>query len=523
MAANKELRWTLLSLFPKAPMKLIGEASKCGDFEQAVAQLRLAVPELVEEALSSKPCEAAGPAGETAAPAGAAEEDAAPQSPEARSEEPLVIDDIATADGSPVPEEEHAARAVVAEDEIFAKRDPAKDVHAPPTQTKQKHTVHTTADGWEIKCIVDPTRACQSLRTLDTPTQAASKVLQAVGTDNTAAFASICFEQMLQREQELEGEYCVFYHSYNGAALLYEVQAEIARAAFGLRGNFSPLPRIQSGMFAGVTLDGLRKSFNAMSGQDHNPEFRAVAISASPSLFAFESEAPPLSCFRGGYGCSDLSFHKLLCKILEEACDARPAQAAQTADELAKLGGRYGLRCTGYTQGKAPAICEGRFGGHMLQIFVHRSKVQELVYHSKPYGVPITQTKDMIRWLETGQPLPINGQVRILFNPEVFTNEAHGRLFHYSGDWEFLGGDVDMEGSRAAFILEMRKLLTEQNLLQKAPLIKQRLTKCPAKPGPVAEAAAAAAPAAEGPKEAAPAKKKGASRGSKHTSKHSTA
>ena len=45
-----------------------------------------------------------------------------------------------------------------------------------------------------------------------------------------AAFASGCFESMLRREQELEGDWVVFYHSYNNAALMYEVQAEVITA-----------------------------------------------------------------------------------------------------------------------------------------------------------------------------------------------------------------------------------------------------------------------------------------------------
>merc|ERR1712100_347929 len=66
--------------------------------------------------------------------------------------------------------------------------------------------VRRTADGWEIKCAVDTSKRCQSLRT-DLPGgysgSFADTVLRRVGTDNTAAFAAVCFEQMIQREQEL--------------------------------------------------------------------------------------------------------------------------------------------------------------------------------------------------------------------------------------------------------------------------------------------------------------------------------
>ena len=40
--------------------------------------------------------------------------------------------------------------------------------------------------------------------------------------------------------------------------------------------------------------------------------------------------------------------------------------------------------------------------------------------------------------------VPQAEQVRILFDPELFLTDK-GRLFHYCGDWEFLGGDEEMK------------------------------------------------------------------------------
>lgn len=66
----------------------------------------------------------------------------------------------------------------------------------------------------------------------------------------------------------------------------------------------------------------------------------------------------------------------------------------------------------------------------------------------------------MTRWL-AGEDASrkVDGQVRILMRPEVFLDNARARIFHYAGDWEFHGGSPDMEGSRAAFIQELRKIL----------------------------------------------------------------
>jgi hypothetical protein len=47
----------------------------------------------------------------------------------------------------------------------------------------------------------------------------------------------------------------------------------------------------------------------------------------------------------------------------------------------------------------------------------------------------------------------------MLMAPEIFLDESRGRIYHYCGDWEYLGGSPDMEGSRAAFVLALRELL----------------------------------------------------------------
>merc|ERR1740117_408858 len=149
---------------------------------------------------------------------------------------------------------------------------------------------------------------------------------------------------MIKREQEMDKEFCVFYHSYNGASLLYEVQAELARCAFGLPDDFAPLPRVMQKDFTGASIPGLKASFKDMIGQDHNPQYRKLAISATPTLFCFGSEAPPLHCFRGGYGCGDLSFRGLLVKLLQDACGCGDVEAGRMASKLAHLATKFGLQ-----------------------------------------------------------------------------------------------------------------------------------------------------------------------------------
>lgn len=342
------------------------------------------------------------------------------------------------------------------------------DLRSTANATAPNGKVRLTDDGWEIKCNVDTERPCQSMRTKLRGGKPDDQIMSAVGTDNTAAFAAACFENMLQREQELEGKFCVFYHSYNGAALLYEVQTEIARAAFDLPDNQAPLPRIQSGAFEGISLGDLRNSYGA--GQDHDPTFRALAISASPTLFSYGSEAPPLHCFRHGYGCTDLSFRGLLVKVLRDSCEVSEHYAGSLADQLAAVAHRFGIQ--GHNFGNRTATAPKRLGGHMLQIFIACSEVDKLVYHSLPFGLPIDSTKSVRNWL-AGNENAVDGQVRILFNPEVFIDPNRARLYHYCGDWEFLGGSPDMEGSRAAFVLELRKIL--QPVLKNAAQVRRKL------------------------------------------------
>jgi len=475
-------------------MKLIAEAAQCGDLDEAMDIIVKATAPPVEPA-----------------PGPPAPVPPAPPAALATLERKISDSDDNTTEfllyersgSTPPPEEVHRTAGLevdAATEEHLCDESsivcagvcqwPGAEAH----NSDDKPVVLTTSDGWEIKCLVDSSRPCQSLRSLQDTSLAARRILREVGTDNTAAFASVCFEHMLMREQELEEHFCVFYHSYNGAALLYEVQAEIARFAFGLPDDFAPLPRVDSRPFKHASVEGLMASFSAdggssaaaavgnMQGQDHDPRFRALAISASPSLFASGSEAPPLHCFRRGYGCQDLSFRELLVKLLLDVFRMERSTTCQLVDELVVAALCYGLPCSGYGTGCQKGRNMGRLGGQMLQIFVARTEVDRIAYHSRPMGVPVRETRSVREWLASpwsqkrckeGQL--VDGQVRILFRPEVFIDPKRGRLFHYCSDWEFLGGDPDMEGSRAAFVVELRKLLAPVLRSQDASSVKERL------------------------------------------------
>lgn len=477
-AATKQLRWQLLQMFPKVPMKLITEAAKCGDFDAAVESIREAIGEvhsiITSEVQLPAVTEATLPEAVVRV-----DETKVPNIKEPK----LCVDPITAPTETPpstiqakphdfVCEEVHVnASDILREDRIDCKAEDILNNDSKNRVSNSTSTVTRSQDGWEIKCDVDVFRPCQSMRTKINGF--AKTVLQHVGTDNTAAFAAVCFEQMLQREQELENDFCVFYHSYNAAALIYEVESEIARYAFGKDDKFPPLPRIIQKHFNGVTIDDLRNSEGAKH-QDCLPEFRQLAICASVTLFAFESEAPPLNCFRHGYGIS-APLGQLTMDLLVEATGLSRESSKSTLKALLNLASQYGLVAYGYGSGGYSSQ-PNRLGGQMLQIFIHRDEVDDMVYHSLPYGVPI-DTPSVKRWL-TGEDLTpaVDGQVRILMRPEVFLDESRGRIFHYCADWEFLGGSPDMQGSRAAFVQEIRKIL--EPVLSQIPAdeLRKRLT-----------------------------------------------
>eukprot|EP00047_Mylnosiga_fluctuans_P014185 m.36148 g.36148 ORF g.36148 m.36148 type:complete len:704 (-) comp5375_c0_seq2:2188-4299(-) len=308
------------------------------------------------------------------------------------------------------------------------------------------------------------------------------------------------FRRMLQREQEHFKDYVVFYHSYSYAAILYEVQAAVARALYDLEPTFAPLPRLLKKPFdSSPALDILMAEFKRMSGQDHNPAFRAVAISVSNSLFGFGSEAPPISCFRGGYSCTDLSFRQALLNILT-SCGLPAAMLTDVADNVVRvakefgMGGNYaplpterssasggGGRGRGHgrkfarydpgpAHGYAPPLPNQ---GHMLQIFVHKDTVDHVAYQSHAMGVPVETTEPLSSFLRNADPRPdrrggmgglaagvtaaCNGQARVFMHPSVFTDPKRALLYHYCANDELMH---DGPKSRAAFLQRLDQALS---------------------------------------------------------------
>jgi hypothetical protein len=295
-----------------------------------------------------------------------------------------------------------------------------------------------------------------------------------IGTD---ALAVRCFTDMIRREQQHWATHVCFYHSYSFAAILYEVQAAIARSLHELPMSFGPLPRLLKRPFdARPTMDMLMEDYKRMHQQDHNPEFRALAISASCSLFGFGSSAPPLSWFRSGYSCVDLSFRNTLENVLQE-CGLPRAQLDTVITNIIEVSNRYGLvgnyaKPTERGTARADSMLDKSAcnnAGHMLQIFVRKDLVDHIAYRSHPKGIPIVSPVPISAFLRgEGTPPatrvgdasgPCNGQARVFMHPTIFTDPKSSIIYHYCANEAFMSPDPATPGSRGAYVQELHAAL----------------------------------------------------------------
>lgn len=245
--------------------------------------------------------------------------------------------------------------------------------------------------------------------------------------------AEKCFKAMLENERKHCGEFVCFYHSYSFAALIYEVQSCLSRVVYGLPDDFAPMPRLHKAPFKGKPhVKALVDSFKSMSGQDHNPSFREVAISVSMSLGSPSSEAPPMQCFVNGYSCTDLSFHGVLQSMLTGlgASTAEADTMIRAADALSSKCGLVGNYSVPGEHGMSSR--GGHLPGHMLQIFVRSDCVDDVAYGSHAYGVWRDDANPLSSYML--QPKAPDGQARVFWHPSLFTDPKRTRVYHFAAD-----------------------------------------------------------------------------------------
>jgi len=274
--------------------------------------------------------------------------------------------------------------------------------------------------------------------------------------------AKECFAKFADNEQKLCAEWAVFYHSYSFAALIYEVHAAVGAVLFRFRSQYATLPRILVHEFNAIPnavklMENFRAKY-ATCKRDHHPEFRAVAVSVMCSLVSTGPEACPPCVFIAGYSCRDLAFRSVLENLLER-CYVPKAKVRKLADDIIALSETHGLDVSQF--GGKP--CKSGKAGHLMQIFLRRDLVDQLVYPAKPYGLIDEERLPVSKWVNSNASFSI-GQARIVAHPKYFMQANCVRCYVASADPTF-------HKNRAAFQDELTKLL---NVILGAPDLRER-------------------------------------------------
>lgn len=275
--------------------------------------------------------------------------------------------------------------------------------------------------------------------------------------------AEECFRKFQDNERKYCGEWAVFYHSYSFAALIYEVQAAVGSVLFRFRSQYATLPRILVKDFAEIpNAPELVKRFNkdfAQNKRDHHPSFRRVAVSVMCSLASTGPEACVAMVFIAGYSCKDLSFRSVLENLLE-SCYVPTSKVKELAKNIIALSEKHGLDVSQF--GGKP--CESGKAGHLLQIFVKRRLVDQLVYAAKPYG-PIDEARMPIStWMNSNESFQV-GQARVVAHPKDFMRADRVRMFVASADPTFHRNRKDFQKE---LVGDLSLILGKAELRQKA-------------------------------------------------------
>lgn len=250
------------------------------------------------------------------------------------------------------------------------------------------------------------------------------------------------FRELLGRERALAGAWAAFYHSYNSPALVYEVQATVAKVLFRFSAQHGSLPRLLKKPFDKLQdAAAVLKAFPTWPDQDHNSAFKAVGICCSTSLVSTDPEATPTQVFLQGYAASTVSI-AVLEKLLRD-CGAglNRCNVKTLAQEVMALAQKHGL----------PQATGAGNQGHLLQIFIRRSCVDKWAYASLPMGVPDSTRQPFSKHLASKGP--ITGQARVIVNPSAFMRASSVRLHAVSADEAF-------HKKRPTFQEELSKLLS---------------------------------------------------------------
>lgn len=266
------------------------------------------------------------------------------------------------------------------------------------------------------------------------------------------AYALGLFESLFKNEEQLCGDYAVFYHSYSWAALLYEVRAAIAKVLFGFPSYLSPLPRLNEIDYANVPnakvlMQKVTKEW-ATEKVDHVQQFRLVGISAMCSLVATGPECCLQVAFGEGYSCKNLDFRGMLEGMLQPFTGTVDG----LVDKVVASCETHGLDTSMF----GGTLRDVQSRGHILQIFVRRSLVDRLCYPARPYGEIDERRLPFAAHMANDRSFSF-GQARLLARPLYFMRPWAVRMFVISANPVFQAQRAQLQGELTAFLEESLK------------------------------------------------------------------
>jgi len=151
---------------------------------------------------------------------------------------------------------------------------------------------------------------------------------------------------------------------------------------------------------------------------------------------------------------------KSVLENLLASCYVPKAKVKSLASAIIELSEKHGLDVSQF--GGKP--CESGKAGHLLQIFIKRSLLDEICYSAKPYGPTDEARMPISKWMNSNESFAV-GQARIVAHPKYFMQANLVRMYCASADVKFHNARVDFQKE---LIKLMDVVLGEPKLREKA-------------------------------------------------------
>ena len=285
------------------------------------------------------------------------------------------------------------------------------------------------------------------------------KQVEFIRDNDEMQHTAVCLQTMIENEQRRYNDSYCFYHSYSVAHLDYELNALIATIVYDLDLTvyedsrsynldfvFPPIPRVSFKPFTVIKSIEELSDFCTGYKNNNDPNYQAVGLSVSTSIFSTSSPAPPVALFRRGYSALSVNFDALMTGLLKE-CGFDSKMTNKIISVLKTTAAKYDMPvgCSGFGDtGSARAT------GHMLQIFINKEIVDQYAYPSQCLGYRDGKAT-MSEVLRSGKT---NGQARIYISPDLFRSPEYSRPYYYCADLTF-------SMNRDRFVKDVKRQLSD--------------------------------------------------------------